>query len=82
MTIRQVPAGEFKAKCLALLDEVARTGEILVITKRGKPVARILPPQSDGETRTWLKDSITHIGDIEGPCGGWEEWDPERGLRP
>jgi prevent-host-death family protein len=40
--MREVKAGEFKAKCLALLDEVAATGEPIVITKRGKPVARLI----------------------------------------
>ena len=59
MKARTVPAGEFKAKCLALLDEVAKTGETLVVTKRGKPVARILPPENDEDTRAWLKRSIT-----------------------
>ncbi|MEX1104116.1 MAG: type II toxin-antitoxin system Phd/YefM family antitoxin, partial [Dehalococcoidia bacterium] len=43
MVTRTMPAGEFKAKCLALLDEVAETGEELVVTKRGKPVARVAP---------------------------------------
>jgi len=42
--MRLVKAGEFKAKCLKLLDEVAETGEGLIVTKRGKPVARVLPP--------------------------------------
>ena len=36
---RRIPASEFKAKCLALLDEVAETKATLVITKRGKAVA-------------------------------------------
>jgi prevent-host-death family protein len=40
---RTVPAGTFKARCLALLDEVAATGESLTVTKRGKPVARLVP---------------------------------------
>jgi prevent-host-death family protein len=40
---RAVPAGEFKARCLALLDEVAATGETLVVTKRGRPVAEVVP---------------------------------------
>ncbi len=43
MALRSVPATEFKAKCLALLDEVAETKETLVVTKRGKPVATINP---------------------------------------
>ena len=39
----QIPAGEFKAKCLHLLDEVAEQRARLVITKRGKPVAKLVP---------------------------------------
>ncbi|MHB1242505.1 MAG: type II toxin-antitoxin system Phd/YefM family antitoxin [Gaiellaceae bacterium] len=49
MTERTVAAGKFKAECLALLDEVAETGRPLVVTKRGKPVARVVsiePPPS------------------------------------
>ncbi len=44
---REIPAAEFKAKCLALLDEVSATGLALVVTKRGKPVARIVPLEQD-----------------------------------
>ena len=43
MTTRTVPAGAFKQGCLALLDEVASGGVELVVTKRGKPVARLVP---------------------------------------
>lgn len=38
-----ISASEFKAKCLSLLDEVAETGEAIVVTKRGEPVARLVP---------------------------------------
>ena len=38
-----IQASEFKAKCLALMDQVARTGEAIVITKYGKPVAELRP---------------------------------------
>lgn len=41
MVTRTIPAGEFKAKCLALLDEVAAGGMEIVVTKRGRPVAKI-----------------------------------------
>jgi prevent-host-death family protein len=40
--MRTMAAGEFKAKCLAVMDEVAATGESVLITKRGKPVARVV----------------------------------------
>jgi prevent-host-death family protein len=55
MSIRTVSASRFKAECLAMLDEVAATGEEIVVTKRGRAVARVSPaaePQS-------LRDSVT-----------------------
>ena len=54
---RTISASQFKARCLALLDEVAETGQALVVTKRGKPVARISPvvkPES-------LEGSVTFL---------------------
>lgn len=42
MSYRTIPAGQFKAQCLAMLDEVAATGEEIVVTKRGRPVVRVL----------------------------------------
>lgn len=38
-----IAASEFKARCLALMDDVAKTGETLVVTKNGKPVAELRP---------------------------------------
>jgi len=63
---REIPAGEFKARCLALLDEVATSGQEIVVTKRGVAVARVAPlaePES-------LAGSITHETDIVSPLGG------------
>jgi prevent-host-death family protein len=42
MSTRTVSASQFKAQCLAMLDEVAATGEEITVTKRGRPVARVL----------------------------------------
>jgi prevent-host-death family protein len=71
MTNRTISASEFKAKCLAMLDEVAATGEEIVVTKRGHAVARVSPvtePES-------LRDSVTfNVPDEEllAPLGiGW-----------
>jgi len=58
----RVPAGEFKARCLALLDEVAATGREIVITKRGRPVARVLPPE--GAEPASLIGSVKFHGDL------------------
>lgn len=67
-----VPAGEFKARCLALLDLVAETGEELVVTKRGKPVARLLP----AEVPPGLRGSVVWEGDLVSPVG--DQWDVEK----
>jgi len=72
--VKRIPAGEFKAKCLALLDEVAETGTPLIVTKRGKPVARVVPVT---ETRVKsLKGSIVYEGDLLSPIG--VTWDASR----
>lgn len=71
--MRTVPAGKFKAECLALLDEVAQTGETIVVTKRGKPVARVLPlepPKSLKGTVTYLVSAEELIAPL------WDDWDP------
>jgi len=47
----KISASVFKARCLRLLDEVSRTGEELVILKRGRPVARVVPARDD---KPWL----------------------------
>jgi prevent-host-death family protein len=66
----QIAASEFKAKCLGLMDEVSRTGETLVITKHGQPVARLLPAQTEGTPLLGrLRGSVRITGDIEAPTG-------------
>ena len=72
--MKTIGAGKFKAQCLALLDEVAQTNEILVITKHGKPIAKLLPYDSEKQdSETPLKGLATFIGDIVSPIGvDWE----------
>ena len=65
---RMVKASEFKAKCLALMDEVQRTGQGVVITKRGKPIAELVPHRSPNRNaRGILKDRLFITGDIISP---------------
>lgn len=68
---REIPAGQFKAECLALLDRVAATGETYIVTKHGRPVAQVTP-LSRSSTRP-LKGSVAVAGDIVGPVLG--DWD-------
>lgn len=70
----RITATRFKAECLGLLDRVAQTGEELVITKHGKPVARVVPPAA----RRSLRGTVTyHVDDSEliAPLG--ETWSAE-----
>ena len=79
--MRTIPAGEFKAKCLALMDEVQAGGEPIIVTKRGKPVVRITP-LGHSEVRKERHDSIfgfmkeggTIAGDIVGPIFPESSW--------
>ena len=74
-----INAAEFKAKCLKLLDEVAATHQPLVITKRGKPVARVVPIELDDEHSLlgYMKGTIEIHGDILAPID--EAWSAESG---
>jgi prevent-host-death family protein len=64
---KTIKASEFKAKCLALMDEVARTGERLVITKNGEPVAELVPHKKKRSPFGVWKDEVEIIGDIMSP---------------
>jgi prevent-host-death family protein len=71
-----IQASEFKAKCLALMDQVARTGETLVVTKNGKPVAE-LRPHRPPRARSLIglhKGRIGLLGELVAPVGArlWE----------
>jgi prevent-host-death family protein len=73
---KTIPAGLFKAKCLKLLDEVAETREPIVITKFGKPVAKLLPMEAEREQlRGAMRGTVLWEGDIISPLGedawGW-----------
>jgi prevent-host-death family protein len=68
-----IPAAVFKAECLSLMDEVARTGQPIVITKHGKPVAQLVPVPAQSESLFgYMKNTLTIKGDIVAPVR--EEW--------
>lgn len=79
--MRTIGASEFKAKCLAMLDEVAETGESILILKRGKPVAELGRPlpRDARSPQEGLAGSVTIIGDIIEPVLAADEWVAERG---
>lgn len=68
--IREISISEFKAKCLSLLKEVSKTKTPLRVTRRGKPIADVIPPSVDSEERDWIgsmADRIEITGDIISP---------------
>jgi prevent-host-death family protein len=79
MHMRQIAAAKFKTHCLTLMEDVRSTREPLIITKRGKPVAKLVP--ADGPKREFigsLKGIIRIVGDIESPVVPPEDWESAR----
>lgn len=75
--MRTIKASEFKAKCLRIMEEVAATGEPVLITKNGVPITQLIPAKRRPETLFGaLKGSILYMGDIISPID--EEWAAER----
>ena len=73
--MKTIKASEFKAKCLKLMNEVAESGNIIVITQNGHPVAQLAPVISRPVTLAGShKGKIEILGDIVGPLS--EPWTP------
>ncbi len=72
----KMSAGRFKAQCLKLMDEVGARREEVVITKRGRPVAKLVPyEETPVPIRGFLKNTVTILGDVVSPVD--EAWDAE-----
>jgi len=73
--MKKMAAGQFKNRCLAIMDEVQQTGEPVLITKHGKPVAKLVPAKKSGED---IFDRMAGKGKIVGdiisstPLEDWE----------
>jgi prevent-host-death family protein len=73
-----VSISEFKARCLALVDMVKKTGQPLLITKRGEPIAQVIPPPAGEKPMSWLgcmRGTGIIVGDVISPAAGEEEWE-------
>lgn len=82
MKPRSIPAGEFKQGCLAILDEVAQTHRPVVVTKRGKPVAQVVPIVDDAAREREILASLRGRGrmlvserEFVQPTDTLAEWD-------
>jgi prevent-host-death family protein len=68
--IQEIAISKFKAKCLSLLEEVSKTKTPLRVTRRGKPIADVVPASVDGDERSWigsLSGSVELVGDVVSP---------------
>lgn len=78
--MKEIAISEFKAKCLALLDQVQKTKKPIRITRFGKPVAEVVPssPASPSGWMGSMKDSIEILGDIVAPANEESDWEALR----
>ena len=76
-----IPISQFKARCLAILAEVKRSGRPVLVTRFGEPVAEVVPPPPPARARNWLgslEGSVEIVGDIVSPATRAAEWEALR----
>jgi len=78
--MKEIAISEFKAKCLALLDQVQKTKHPIRITRHGKPVADVIPPvpAAPADWMGSMKESIEILGDIISPANDEGDWEALR----
>jgi len=76
--MERVSISTFKATCLALLERVRRTGQPILITRRGEPIAEVVPPPKTAEQVRWL-GSLSDTGRVDGdliePAARSSDWE-------
>ena len=76
MVMKTIAAGTFKARCLRLMDEVQSTRQPLLITKKGRPVAKLVPANEPPEDIFGcMRGKVEIVGDIESPVVPIEDWE-------
>lgn len=76
--MEEIAISEFKAKCLALLEQVRKTKNPIRVTRFGKPVAEVVPPSPAAEPADWLgsqADTLEIVGDIVSPVIEESDWE-------
>jgi prevent-host-death family protein len=74
--IQEIAISKFKARCLSLLQEVSKTKTPLRVSRRGKPIADVVPASTEENERSWigfLSGSVDIVGDIVSPVINIEE---------
>ena len=74
--MKEMRAGQFKAQCQAVMDEIQRTGEPILITKHGKPIAKLVPvPGALDEIFGYMASKVKIVGDFARPITPLEDWE-------
>ena len=79
--MQTVTISKFKATCLALLEKVKRTGQPILITRRGEPIARVVPFTTTESPEAWLgsfQSTGKIVGDIVSPAVEPDEWETQK----
>lgn len=74
----EVSISKFKATCLALLKKVKRTGQPILVTRKGEPVAQVVPPPTPEKSESWLgsfRSTGKIVGDIVSPAVDERDWE-------
>jgi len=74
--MKEMAAGEFKAQCLAIMDQVLQSGEPVLITKHGKPVAKLVPARNNvDDIFGYMAGKVKIVGDLVGPVTPLKDWE-------
>jgi prevent-host-death family protein len=79
--IQEISISDFKATCLAVLDRVKRTGRPILVTRRGVPIAKVMPPPPPARPQSWLgcmAGKINIAGDVISPAAEEIDWEALR----
>jgi prevent-host-death family protein len=77
-SVERIAISKFKATCLAVLERVRTTGRPVIVTRRGDPVAEIIPPPVPPRAPDWMgsmRESAEIVGDLIAPASDEAEWD-------
>jgi prevent-host-death family protein len=73
--MKEMRASVFKARCLKVMDRVQKTGEPVIVTKRGKPVVKVIPAGAEkDDIFGFMKGRMEIVGDILSPATPIEDW--------
>jgi prevent-host-death family protein len=73
--MKRMQASAFKTKCLTVMNEIQATGEPVIVTKRGKPVVKVIPAEPEkGDILGFMAGEFEIVGDIESPVVPPSHW--------